>query len=56
MAFNLPFQVPLPEEPDIEDEAKIEIWKRKLRSVEKENVERYSQRCVIELKLDVRFI
>ncbi|XP_027350568.1 DNA-directed RNA polymerase 2B, chloroplastic/mitochondrial-like isoform X2 [Abrus precatorius] len=45
--------VPLPEEPDTDDEAKIKKWKWKVRSVKKENRERYSQRCDIELKLAV---
>lgn len=45
--------VPLPDEPDTDDEAKIKKWKWKLKSVKKENRERYSQRCDIELKLAV---
>ncbi|KAK7295556.1 hypothetical protein RJT34_18466 [Clitoria ternatea] len=45
--------IPLPEEPDTDDEAKIKKWKWKVRSVKKENRERYSQRCDIELKLAV---
>ncbi|RVX06293.1 DNA-directed RNA polymerase 1, mitochondrial [Vitis vinifera] len=45
--------VPLPEEPDTEDEAEIRKWKWKVRSVKKENSERHSQRCDIELKLAV---
>ena len=48
------WQVPLPEEPDTEDEAEIRKWKWKVRSVKKENSERHSQRCDIELKLAVR--
>ena len=46
-------QIPLPEEPDTDDEAKIKKWKWKVRSVKKENRERYSQRCDVELKLAV---
>ncbi|KAG9440247.1 hypothetical protein H6P81_020412 [Aristolochia fimbriata] len=45
--------VPLPEMPDTEDEALIKKWKWKVRSVKKENSERHSQRCDIELKLAV---
>ncbi|KAJ9709460.1 hypothetical protein PVL29_001099 [Vitis rotundifolia] len=45
--------VPLPEEPDTEDEAEIRKWKWKVRAVKKENSERHSQRCDIELKLAV---
>ncbi|KAL4383011.1 hypothetical protein GQ457_15G004450 [Hibiscus cannabinus] len=45
--------VPLPEEPDTEDEAEIRKWKWKVKAVKKENNERHSQRCDIELKLAV---
>ncbi|KAF2282942.1 hypothetical protein GH714_043259 [Hevea brasiliensis] len=45
--------VPLPEEPDTEDETQIRKWKWKVRNVKKENSERHSQRCDIELKLAV---
>ncbi|CAL5399179.1 unnamed protein product [Camellia sinensis] len=45
--------VPLPEEIDTEDEAEIRKWKWKVKSVKKENSERHSQRCDIELKLAV---
>ncbi|KAJ1435406.1 DNA-directed RNA polymerase, phage-type [Sesbania bispinosa] len=45
--------VPLPEEPDTDDETHIKKWKWKVKSVKKENRERYSQRCDIELKLAV---
>ncbi|KAL2959230.1 hypothetical protein AAZX31_18G256700 [Glycine max] len=45
--------VPLPDEPDTDDEAKIKKWKWKYKSLQKENRERYSQRCDIELKLAV---
>nr|TKR84999.1 DNA-directed RNA polymerase 1B, mitochondrial-like [Populus alba] len=44
---------PLPEEPQTEDEAEIQKWTWKVRSVKKENSERHSQRCDIELKLAV---
>ena len=49
-------QVPLPEKPDSEDEALLRKWKWKVRSVKKENRERHSQRCDIELKLAVRSV
>ncbi|XP_023542839.1 DNA-directed RNA polymerase 1B, mitochondrial-like [Cucurbita pepo subsp. pepo] len=45
--------VPLPEEPTVEDEAEIRKWKWKLKAAKKENSERHSQRCDIELKLAV---
>ncbi|KAK2354811.1 DNA-directed RNA polymerase 1B, mitochondrial [Trifolium repens] len=45
--------LPLPEELDTEDEAEIRKWKWKVKSVKKENNERHSQRCDIELKLAV---
>lgn len=45
--------IPLPEEPDTEDEKEIRKWKRKVNTVKKENSERHSQRCDIELKLAV---
>ncbi|KAB2057464.1 hypothetical protein ES319_A11G170900v1 [Gossypium barbadense] len=45
--------VPFPEKPDTEDEALLRKWKWKVRSVKKENRERHSQRCDIELKLAV---
>ncbi|KAG8056393.1 hypothetical protein GUJ93_ZPchr0002g26150 [Zizania palustris] len=45
--------VPLPEKPDTEDEAMLKKWKWNLRSVKKENSERHSQRCDVELKLAV---
>ncbi|KAJ8546257.1 hypothetical protein K7X08_018840 [Anisodus acutangulus] len=45
--------VPLPEEPDTEDEAVRTKWGWKVKSVKKENRERHSQRCDIELKLAV---
>ncbi|KAL9231262.1 hypothetical protein vseg_006511 [Gypsophila vaccaria] len=45
--------VPLPEKPETEDESELKKWKWKVRSVKKENRERHSQRCDIELKLAV---
>lgn len=45
--------ISLPEKPDTEDETEITSWKWKVRSVKKENSERHSQRCDIELKLAV---
>ncbi|PWA46787.1 DNA-directed RNA polymerase, phage-type [Artemisia annua] len=45
--------VPLPEEPDTADETEIKKWKWKMKTVRKENRERHSQRCDIELKLAV---
>ncbi|XP_073139231.1 DNA-directed RNA polymerase 1B, mitochondrial-like [Henckelia pumila] len=45
--------VPLPEEPDQENEAVTKKWKWKVKAVKKENRERHSQRCDIELKLAV---
>ncbi|XP_022967967.1 DNA-directed RNA polymerase 1B, mitochondrial-like [Cucurbita maxima] len=45
--------VPLPEEPTVEDEAEIRKWKWKVKAAKKENSERHSQRCDIELKLAV---
>lgn len=50
------FQIPLPEKPDTEDEELIKKWKWKVKSVKKENRERHSQRCDIELKLTVRLV
>lgn len=53
---DCPFRLklPLPEEPDTEDEAEIRKWKWKVKAVKKDNNERHSQRCDIELKLAVR--
>ncbi|PNY08812.1 DNA-directed RNA polymerase 1B mitochondrial-like [Trifolium pratense] len=45
--------LPLPEEPDTEDEAEIRKWKWKVKNDKKKNNERHSQRCDIELKLAV---
>ncbi|MQM13001.1 hypothetical protein Taro_045922, partial [Colocasia esculenta] len=45
--------VPLPEKPETEDEAVIKKWKWKMKSAKKENSERHSLRCDVELKLAV---
>ncbi|KAF3773361.1 DNA-directed RNA polymerase 2B [Nymphaea thermarum] len=45
--------VPLPEKPDTEDEAVLRKWKWSKRRTKKENNEKHSQRCDIELKLAV---
>ncbi|XP_050227015.1 DNA-directed RNA polymerase 2B, chloroplastic/mitochondrial [Mercurialis annua] len=45
--------LPLPEQPDTEDEALLRKWKWKVRAVKKTNKERHSQRCDTELKLAV---
>ncbi|XP_048128628.1 DNA-directed RNA polymerase 2B, chloroplastic/mitochondrial isoform X2 [Rhodamnia argentea] len=45
--------IALPDKPDTEDESQIRKWKWKLKSTRKENRERHSQRCDIELKLAV---
>ncbi|XP_058187793.1 DNA-directed RNA polymerase 2, chloroplastic/mitochondrial-like isoform X1 [Rhododendron vialii] len=45
--------IPLPDKPDTEDESLLMKWKWKVRSVKKENGERHSQRCDLELKLAV---
>lgn len=45
--------IPLPEEPETDDEAILRKWKWKVKSIKKENSERHSQRCDIELKLAV---
>ncbi|KAL3844564.1 hypothetical protein ACJIZ3_001967 [Penstemon smallii] len=45
--------IPLPEQPDTDDEAILKKWRWKVKSIKKENSERYSQRCDIELKLAV---
>ncbi|XP_076919074.1 DNA-directed RNA polymerase 1B, mitochondrial-like [Bidens hawaiensis] len=45
--------LPLPEEPDTYDETEIKKWKWKVKTIKKENRERHSQRCDIELKLAV---
>jgi DNA-directed RNA polymerase len=45
--------VALPEKPDTEDEDKLKKWRWTLRAAKKENSERHSQRCDVELKLAV---
>ncbi|KAF2561212.1 hypothetical protein F2Q70_00014366 [Brassica cretica] len=45
--------VPLPEKPDTEDESILKKWKWEMKSAKKENSERHSLRCDIELKLSV---
>ncbi|KAI3930292.1 hypothetical protein MKW92_051991 [Papaver armeniacum] len=45
--------VPLPEEPATEDEAELRNWRWKVKKVKKENSERHSHRCDLELKLAV---
>lgn len=45
--------IPLPEKPDTEDEEELKKWKWKVKKVKKENRERHSQRCDVELKLTV---
>ncbi|KAM7271345.1 hypothetical protein ACFE04_030559 [Oxalis oulophora] len=45
--------VPFPEQPDTEDETELRKWKWKLKAAEKENKERHSQRCNVELILAV---
>ncbi|CAN6864834.1 unnamed protein product [Brassica oleracea] len=45
--------VPLPEKPDTEDENILKKWKWEMKSAKKENSERHSQRCDVELKLSV---
>lgn len=45
--------IPLPEKPDTEDEALLRKWRWKVKSVKKENRERHSQRCDVELKFAV---
>ncbi|KAL3525808.1 hypothetical protein ACH5RR_014180 [Cinchona calisaya] len=45
--------IPLPEQPDTEDEAILRKWKWKVKSIKKENSERHSQCCDMELKLAV---
>ncbi|KAI4321319.1 hypothetical protein MLD38_034716 [Melastoma candidum] len=42
-----------PTKPETDDELLLKKWKWKTRSVKKENMERHSQRCDIELKLAV---
>ncbi|XP_024009885.1 DNA-directed RNA polymerase 1, mitochondrial [Eutrema salsugineum] len=45
--------VPVPEEPDSEDQEEVKQWKWKVKDANKENSERHSQRCDVELKLEV---
>ncbi|KAH0436080.1 hypothetical protein IEQ34_026487 [Dendrobium chrysotoxum] len=45
--------IPLPEKPETEDENVIKKWRWKLRATKKENSEKHSQRCDVELKLAV---
>ncbi|RAL46781.1 hypothetical protein DM860_005060 [Cuscuta australis] len=45
--------IPLPDQPDSEDETVLKKWKWKVGTIKKENRERHSQRCDIELKLAV---
>ncbi|CAN7053193.1 unnamed protein product [Brassica rapa subsp. trilocularis] len=45
--------VPIPEEPDSEDQEELKQWKWKFKEANKENSERHSQRCDVELKLEV---
>ncbi|CAN6477441.1 unnamed protein product [Victoria cruziana] len=46
--------VPLPEKPDAEDDNEVlKKWKWKLKNAKKENTERHSLRCDVELKLSV---
>ncbi|XP_010470873.1 PREDICTED: DNA-directed RNA polymerase 1, mitochondrial [Camelina sativa] len=45
--------VPVPEEPTSEDQENVKHWKWELKKANKENSERHSQRCDIELKLEV---
>ncbi|KAL2896218.1 DNA-directed RNA polymerase 2 chloroplastic/mitochondrial [Bienertia sinuspersici] len=47
------YDVLLPEKPDTEDEPQLQKWKWQVRAVKKENRERHSQRCDVELKLAV---
>ena len=47
-------KVPIPEEPDGEDQEELKQWKWKFKEANKENSERHSQRCDVELKLEVR--
>lgn len=45
--------VPIPVEPDTEDQSEIQKWKWKVKDIKKKNNEMHSQRCDIELKLAV---
>ncbi|KAF8051282.1 hypothetical protein N665_1755s0005 [Sinapis alba] len=46
-------KVPIPEEPDSEDQEELKQWKWKFKEANKENSKRHSQRCDVELKLEV---
>jgi DNA-directed RNA polymerase len=46
--------VPIPEEPEREDQEKFKNWRWESKKAIKQNNERHSQRCDIELKLEVR--
>lgn len=54
--LNFKLQVPLPEKPETEDESILKKWKWEMKSAKKENSERHSLRCDIELKLSVSFL
>lgn len=56
MVVNFLLQVEIPEELESDDEAEKKKWKWKVKSVKKENRERYSLRCDTELKLAVCFL
>ncbi|KAI9092058.1 hypothetical protein K1719_027993 [Acacia pycnantha] len=45
--------LPIPEVPDTEDKSKILKWKWKVKEIKKKNSEMHSQRCDVELKLEV---
>ncbi|KAG0465982.1 hypothetical protein HPP92_020146 [Vanilla planifolia] len=45
--------LPLPDKPETEDENLIKRWRWQVRGTRKENIERHSQRCDVELKLSV---
>ncbi|KAL1218508.1 DNA-directed RNA polymerase 1 [Cardamine amara subsp. amara] len=45
--------VPVPMEPDTEDQKEIQNWKWEYKKANKQNAERHSQRCDVELKLEV---
>lgn len=46
--------MPLPEKPDTEDKTILQKWKLKVKAAKKENSERHSKRCDVELRLSVR--
>ncbi|KAL9246229.1 hypothetical protein vseg_019791 [Gypsophila vaccaria] len=45
--------IPIPEELETVDDSAIRKWKWKVKNIKKENAERHSQRCDVELKLAV---